>query len=132
MKRTAFILLVLALCISLCACDSSEYNEAMDLFNEGNYESALVIFESLDIKTNMEILDLGCGFGKLWRNNWEQIPENVKIDAVDLKGSWAENFEEFVTEHKKSLPENCNINLFWGDVENADVWKALPQKQYDC
>lgn len=90
-----------------------------------------VIFESLDIKTNMEILDLGCGFGKLWRNNWEQIPENVKIDAVDLKGSWAENFEEFVTEHKKSLPENCNINLFWGDVENADVWKALPQKQYD-
>lgn len=48
MKRTAFILLILALCISLCACDSSEYNEAMDLLNEGNYESALVIFESLD------------------------------------------------------------------------------------
>ena len=52
MKRTVIALVVLILCINLCACGSSEYDEsydeAMDLFNEENYESALVIFESLD------------------------------------------------------------------------------------
>ena len=90
-----------------------------------------VIFESLDIKSDMKILDLGCGFGKLWRNNWQLIPKNVQIEAVDLKGSWAENFEEFVAEYKKELTENSAIKFFWGDVENGDVWKKLPQQQYD-
>lgn len=90
-----------------------------------------VIFETLEIKEGMNILDLGCGFGKLWRNNWQQIPENTQIDAVDLKGSWAENFEEFASEHKKELPKNCAINFFWGNVEEEKMWNSLPQKQYD-
>ena len=26
-----------------------------------------------------KILDLGCGYSKLWRSNWERIPEGTKL-----------------------------------------------------
>jgi tetratricopeptide (TPR) repeat protein len=46
-KRILSLVLTLCLCLSLVACDSSKYNEAINLFDSGNYQSALVIFESL-------------------------------------------------------------------------------------
>ena len=32
------------------------------------------IYNSLCVKEGERILDLGCGFSKLWRNNWTDIP----------------------------------------------------------
>ena len=37
------------------------------------------VFRSLDIKKNEKVLDLGCGFSKLWRNNWTDIPVGTKV-----------------------------------------------------
>ena len=54
------------------------------------------IFESLNICENEKVLDLGCGFAKLWRNNWEDIPKGTKVSGYDLHGSWADDFENFI------------------------------------
>ena len=35
------------------------------------------IYKSLNIRENEKVLDLGCGFAKLWRNNWEDIFEDL-------------------------------------------------------
>lgn len=90
-----------------------------------------VIFDSLHLKENTCVLDLGCGFGKLWRNNWSCIPKNVQIDAVDVHGSWADDFEKYVLEHNGELPMNSKVSLFWGDVEQNDVWDEILCESYD-
>ena len=91
-----------------------------------------VIFETLQLTENSRVLDLGCGFGKLWRNNWRLIPENVKIDAVDLRGSWADDFEKFVLEKEEELAAKSRIKLIWGDVEQEEIWSQLQTKEkYD-
>lgn len=48
MKKSFVILLLVCLCASLCACKSSDYNKALSLFDGGEYESALILFESLE------------------------------------------------------------------------------------
>ena len=88
-----------------------------------------VIFETLQLTENSRVLDLGCGFGKLWRNNWRLIPENVKIDAVDLRGSWADDFEKYVVEHKGELSKDSEVNFFWGNVEQKEIWSQLQTKE---
>lgn len=88
------------------------------------------IYDSLDIADGAKILDLGCGFSKLWRNNWNRIPKNTKIFAYDLHGSWAEDFSQFVNGQKNSLAEGVDIQVLWGDVEETDTWEVIQKEKY--
>ena len=90
-----------------------------------------VIFDTLDLQAGSNVLDLGCGFGKLWRNNWKRIPGNVQVDAVDLRSSWADDFEKFVLEYGGELALNSQINFVWGDVEKYETWTDLQDEGYD-
>lgn len=91
-----------------------------------------VIFDTLDLTPNKRVLDLGCGFGKLWRNNWERIPQNVCIDAVDLRGTWADDFEKYVARHSRGLAPYSAVHLVFGDVECEETWMQLQTKEkYD-
>ncbi|MBE5875748.1 MAG: MerR family transcriptional regulator [Lachnospiraceae bacterium] len=90
------------------------------------------IYNTLGFKEDSRVLDLGCGFAKLWRNNWKDIPKSVTIDAYDLRGSWADNFEEFVSENKGDLTEETEISLYFEDVEAEKTWESLSGKEpYD-
>lgn len=90
------------------------------------------IYNSLEIKTDSNILDLGCGFAKLWRNNWTDIPCGVKVTGVDLHGSWADNFAEFIKEHKSELSEGAEIDIQWSDIEDEITWSNMAKdKKYD-
>ena len=89
------------------------------------------IFESLKIQKGEKVLDLGCGFAKLWRNNWNRIPENTKIYGYDLHGSWADNFAKYVEEHRTELPDNVEIALTFADLEQEDTWAGIDtNKEY--
>ncbi len=88
------------------------------------------LFEYLDINEDSNVLDLGCGFAKLWRNNWDRIPEGVKIDAVDVKGSWADNFAEFVPENIDTLSKGTTVNIHWGNIEEGEIWEKADVYQY--
>ncbi len=88
------------------------------------------IYNSLGLKGDSKVLDLGCGFAKIWRNNWTDIPENVTIKAVDLHGSWADNFAEFIPANEKNLASGTKVDMLWGDVESADTWNEF-DKEYD-
>ncbi len=83
------------------------------------------IFNALDIKEKSRILDLGCGYAKLWRNNWNEIPEGCKIVGYDLHGSWADDFEKFISENSKSLPKDVTVNLEFSDLEEAKTWENI-------
>ena len=87
------------------------------------------IFNSLKIEENARVLDLGCGYGKLWRNNWEGIPSGTKIEGVDLHGSWADDFDTYIADNKSLLPEGVNITLQWSDVEEDTLWSELEKER---
>ena len=87
------------------------------------------IFKSLNIKENEKVLDLGCGFAKLWRNNWSVIPKGTKVFGVDVHGSWADNFAGFIAENKDSLPEGVEISLDFNDLEAEKSWDKINADQ---
>ncbi len=90
------------------------------------------IYESLNLSDNSKVLDLGCGFGKLWRNNWSRLPKHMSVQGVDLHGSWADDLEKFIAEHRGELPEGTDMSILWADVEEARTWEALRKDEpYD-
>lgn len=90
------------------------------------------IFKSLPITSGEKILDLGFGYAKLWRNNWKDIPKDVKIFGYDIHGSWADDFEKYVSENKNTLPKGTEITLEFDDLEKESSWKKIAgDKEYD-
>ena len=88
------------------------------------------IFRSLEIGENDRILDLGCGYGKLWRNNWNELPGNIRVDCYDLHESHAENFEAFLNDHKNTKDSGSfDIQIHWDDVESGQMWENLKKQK---
>ena len=98
--------------------------------NVDNQDWYVRIYETLDLQAGAKVLDLGCGFAKLWRNNWKEIPQDVKVDGIDLHGSWADNFDEYLQEHKGELAEGTDISLHWGDLDETSTWEPLQKGTY--
>ena len=92
----------------------------------------VMLYKNLGLRANARVLDLGCGYAKLWRNNWNTIPENMQIDCYDLRGSWADDFETYLAEHKDTLAEGTAINLYFEDVETQETWEGIAGREtYD-
>ncbi|MBP5553268.1 MAG: MerR family transcriptional regulator [Lachnospiraceae bacterium] len=90
------------------------------------------IFRSFDLNPGMKILDLGCGYAKLWRNNRDDIPENTRIFAYDIHGSWADDFAKYLTDNKEKFPDGVDISLTFDDLEEESSWKKISKnKGYD-
>ncbi|SFU43598.1 MerR family transcriptional regulator [Butyrivibrio sp. INlla21] len=90
------------------------------------------IFQSLDIKEASRVLDLGCGYAKLWRNNWTDIPKGTKISGYDIHGSWADDFEKYIADNNDTLPEGVSIELDFSDVEDEKTWQKIDSTgEYD-
>lgn len=89
------------------------------------------IFRSLNIHENEKVLDLGCGYAKLWRNNWTEIPRGTKIYGLDVHGSWADDFAKYIPEHKEELKDGVEIALDFLDVEEQGAWEKIQtRKEY--
>ena len=83
------------------------------------------VFGSLGFGKDEKVLDLGCGYSKLWRNNWKDIPAGTKVYAYDIRGSWADDFGKFLEENKGDLPEDVDINLIFSDLEKDETWDLI-------
>ena len=59
------------------------------------------------------------------------IPENVCIDAYDLRGSWADDFEKFVADNKSELADGTSINLDFSDIEEVSTWEREQHRYRD-
>lgn len=42
------------------------------------------IYQQLEIRSGMKILEIGCGDGTLWSSNIERLPENVSVTLSDI------------------------------------------------
>ena len=92
----------------------------------------VTIYKSLGLKEKAKVLDLGCGYGKLWRNNWSEIPAGVTVDGYDLHGSWADDFADYVEQHKGTLADGTEVKVYFEDIEDAETWAKIGQDEsYD-
>lgn len=90
------------------------------------------IFRSLGIRENDSVLDLGCGYADLWRQNWTDIPAETQIFGYDLHGSWADDFVNYLAAHQEELPDGVQIMVSFMDVEAEDAWKQIrTQEPYE-
>lgn len=89
----------------------------------------VMLYKNLGLRADARVLDLGCGYAKLWRNNWNTIPENVYIDCYDLRGSWADDFENYLAENKGTLAAGTSINLYFEDVEAQETWEGIAKRE---
>ena len=62
MKKILALLLTLALALSLCACSPLDYKKACKLFDQGEYEKALALFEELGDYEDSAAQALGCRY----------------------------------------------------------------------
>ena len=75
------------------------------------------IYKNIAIRPDERILDIGCGYGLLWRINWNSIPSNVILTLMDLRGTWADDFAAFVGENVHTLKEGTRFEFVWEDIE---------------
>lgn len=111
----------------------ADVNHYWALLHNAGQDWYVTIYKSLGLQENTKVLDLGCGYGKLWRNNWSEIPVGVTVDGYDLRGSWADDFTDYVEENKGTLAEGTKVNLYFEDVERESTWELIGQKgSYNC
>lgn len=68
------------------------------------------IFEKLNLQPGLKILEIGCGDGTLWKNNINEIPDNVKITLTDIS-------EGMLRDARRSI--SVEENRFRFDVMDA-------------
>lgn len=85
------------------------------------------LYRSIAVKEGERVLDLGCGFSKIWRHSWNEIPKDVMINGYDLHGSWADDFEKYIGENEHALAEGTKVTLHWGDVEKDTIWQEIQE-----
>ena len=91
----------------------------------------VTLFNYINVKENEKVLDLGCGFGKTWRNSWNRIPKGTKVFGYDVHGSWADDFEKYIEDNKGELADNVEFKLEFEDLTKESAWKKIKkEKEY--
>ncbi len=103
----------------------ADVNHFQALLHNAGQDWYVTIYKSLSLQENAKVLDLGCGYGKLWRNNWSEIPSGVTVDGYDLRGSWADDFAGYVEQNKRALTDGTEVKLYFEDVEEAETWEGI-------
>ncbi len=110
----------------------ADINHYQALLHNAGQDWYVTIYKSLDLKEKAKVLDLGCGYGKLWRNNWTEIPAGVTVDGYDLHGSWADDFADYVELHKEALSSGTEVKVYFEDIEEEETWTQIGEKgSYD-
>ena len=106
----------------------ADVNHFQALLHNAGQDWYVTIYKSLGLQADAKVLDLGCGYGKLWRNNWAEIPTGVTVAGYDLRGSWADDFAGYVEQHKGSLASGVEMKLCFEDIEKVTTWEGIERK----
>ncbi len=106
----------------------ADVNHFQALLHNAGQDWYVTIYKSLGLQENTKVLDLGCGYGKLWRNNWTEIPANVTVAGYDLHGSWADDFAGYVEQNESALAKSTEVKLYFEDIESEETWEGIGRK----
>ena len=69
------------------------------------------LFRQLQIQKGERILDIGGGYGLVWRRSFDQIPQNVQIVVLDKSREQIGLLQGFVKENRKLLKNGPQVLL---------------------
>ena len=76
-------------------------------------------FDRMQMKPGERILDAGCGVGMLWRHSWERIPENLRVELLDLHENNLVKMQTYCRERKELLAPGVQFTFRHENVETA-------------
>lgn len=86
------------------------------------------LFRQLQLSENERVLDIGGGYGLVWRCSFPQIPRGVHIRVLDKARDELDALEAYVHENRHLLQKGSSFSF-----ENADVnHAAIDKGAYDC
>jgi len=65
-----------------------------DKYSSNKYGWFNWVFDQLQLKENMNVLELGCGTGRIWEEHEKLLPGNIKIVLTDLSPLMIEKTKE--------------------------------------
>ncbi|WP_300713302.1 MerR family transcriptional regulator [uncultured Acetatifactor sp.] len=86
------------------------------------------LFRQLQIQTGENVLDIGGGYGLVWRRSFSQIPQGVHILVLDKSQEQIKLLRSFVNENRNLLKKGTSFSF-----QNADLNQAsYGVEAYDC
>lgn len=76
-------------------------------------------FDRMQLKPGEKILDAGCGVGMLWRHSWKRIPENLRVELLDLHENNLVKMQTYCRERKELLAPGVQFTFRHENVETA-------------
>ncbi|MCI8694036.1 MAG: MerR family transcriptional regulator [Lachnospiraceae bacterium] len=86
------------------------------------------LFRQLGLQKGEKVLDIGGGYGLVWRRSFAHIPQGVQIVVLDKSREQIALFQGFVDENRALLKDGSAISF-----ENKDLNRvSYGQEAYDC
>lgn len=83
-------------------------------------------FDRLNLQPGSRVLDLGSGYGMIWRHSWKRIPRGTEIDLLDVHPKCIREIQAFYEGQKEFLQPEVKFTWRQEDAETAEF-----TKQYD-
>lgn len=78
------------------------------------------VFDRLNLQSGMKILEIGCGNALLWRENIENLPDNLEIYLTDYSQGMLESAKKMLNEYKY-VTDRRNIKFKFGTADANDL-----------
>lgn len=80
------------------------------------------VFDGLELKGGMKILEIGCGNGKLWAEMHNQLPANLQIVLTDSSEDMLEAAKKALEQYHKILEQkNITFSFLQKNAENFSM-----------
>lgn len=76
------------------------------------------IYEQSDIKKDTELLELGCGDGRLWVDNADNVAEGLKVNITDISDGMVNDARRNITEAYNNHNKNISFTYNIADCQN--------------
>lgn len=86
------------------------------------------LFRQMQIQKNERILDIGGGYGLVWRRSFSKIPQGVRIVVLDKSREQINLMQGFVDENRKLLKKDSAFSFVNADLNRV----SYGAEEYDC
>lgn len=87
------------------------------------------LYERINLKQGMKVLELGCGNGKLWESVIEKLPENITIYLTDNSEGMLQEAKQRLVQYD-SIYQKKNIQLYFQKLDAER--DSISENGFDC